>query len=407
MTSRKLQIPTGMQDTLPGECKAKRSMEHQLRKLFALHGYQEIETPILEYYDALDDHTYGYRPEHVWKTFDRNGQVLAIRPDSTIPSVRLAAGQLSSRPLPLRLCYLQNTARYVSDTLSMLCEQSQAGVELMGESSLQADAEIIALAIEALKTTGLQDFQIELGQAGFFQGFMQEAGLNAEQCAAMRSLVERKDALGMQMYLSKLNVPGDVSERLMQLPRLYGDASVLDEAAALTNHAMCRQALHSLRQVIDILKAYGCEQYLTIDLGMVNEAGYYSGLIFQGQTASLGQPLLSGGRYDGLPARYGREMPAVGFGLSIKLLMIALENQGAAFTAPIPDVMLGFESGCLTKAIAYANEARARGLSVSMQYDAAVGELEARLKLGLCREAVYLGQDQTWTAGTAKGGDEA
>lgn len=404
MESRKLQIPTGMQDTLPGECLAKRGLEHQLRRLFALHGYQEIETPVLEYYGALDDSIYGYRPEHVWKTFDRTGQVLALRPDSTIPSVRLAAGQLRQEPLPLRLCYLQNTAKYDSDPLSMLCEQTQAGVELMGESSLQADAEIIALAIEALKTAGLEDFQIELGQAGFFQGFMQEAGLNDEQCEAMRTLVERKDSLGMQLYLSKLNVPGDVSQRLMRLPRLYGDASVLDEAAALTNHAMCRQALHSLRQVIDILRAYGCEQYLTIDLGMVHEAGYYSGLIFQGQTRSLGQPLLSGGRYDGLPARFGREMPAVGFGLSLKLLLIALENQGTSFSAPVPDVMLGFGQGCLTAAIAYARDARAQGLSVSMQYDAAPGELQGKMNRGLCRRAVFIGPEGITAFGQTEGG---
>ena len=159
---------------------------------------------------------------------------------------------------------------------------------------------------------------------GFFQGFMQEAGLDAEQCETMRGLVERKDTLGMQLYLKKLSVKSDVADRLMRLPRLYGDLSVLDEAASLTEHPLCRRSLQSLRKVVEMLRAYGCEQYLTIDLGMVHEAGYYSGLIFQGQTRSLGQPLLSGGRYDGLPARFGREMPAVGFALSLKLLLIAL-----------------------------------------------------------------------------------
>ena len=140
MESRKLQIPNGMQDTLPGECAAKRQLEETLRGLFARSGFREIETPVLEYYDALDDPTYGYRPEHVWKTFDRSGQVLALRPDSTIPSTRLAAGLLKHEPLPLRLCYIQNVAKYAPDMLSMLCEQTQAGVELMGESSHQADA---------------------------------------------------------------------------------------------------------------------------------------------------------------------------------------------------------------------------------------------------------------------------
>ena len=392
MDSRKLQIPAGMQDTLPGECRAKRQLENDLRRLFALHGYQEIETPILEYYDALDDDTYGYRPEHVWKTFDRAGHVLSLRPDSTIPSVRLAAGALQNEPLPLRLCYIQPAAEYEQDTLSMLCERPQAGVELMGESSPQADAEVIALAIESLKQSGLTDFQIELGQAGFFNGFMQEAGLTPEQCVIMRQLTEQKNSLGIQMYLKKLSVSEDVTARLMRLPRLYGDASVLDEAASLTNHALCRQSLHNLRQIIDILKDYGYEQYLSIDLGMVREVGYYSGLIFQGQTSALGQPLISGGRYDGMPARFGRDMPAVGFAVSLKLLLIALETQGVEFRAPVPDRMVGFDPGCLSEALKYAREMRSQGISVSMQYDATQGELLDKARRGLTRQAVYVGR---------------
>ena len=159
MTERRLQIPTGMQDTLPGECAVKRRLEQELRETFRRSGYQEIETPILEYYDALDDATYGYRPEHVWKTFDAQGRVLVIRPDTTIPAVRIASGRLAEAALPLRLCYMQSAARYQSDTLSMLCEETQAGAELMGESSPEADAELIALAIETLESAGLQDVQ--------------------------------------------------------------------------------------------------------------------------------------------------------------------------------------------------------------------------------------------------------
>ena len=79
MERRRLQIPSGMQDTLPGECAGKRRLEDKLRRLFTLGGYQEIETPILEYYDALDDQTFGYRPEQVWKTFDPQARILAVR----------------------------------------------------------------------------------------------------------------------------------------------------------------------------------------------------------------------------------------------------------------------------------------------------------------------------------------
>jgi len=390
MERRRMQIPTGMQDTLPGECARKRLLETQLRELFCLGGYQEIETPILEYYDALDDPTYGYRPELVWKTFDSKGRILALRPDSTIPAVRLAAGRLKEENLPLRLCYVQSATQFESDTLSLLCEETQAGVELMGEASPQADAEVIALAIDALKAAGLKDFQIELGHAGFFAGFMQEAGLTESQCAVMRELTEQKNALGMQLYLHKLSVNKDVTRRLMRLPQLYGDATVLEEAAALTNHALCRASLASLKEIIDILKEYGCEKYLSVDLGMVHQANYYSGVIFRGMTADLGQPLLSGGRYDGLPARFGRAMPATGFAVSLKKVLIALERQGAAFHPPVPQMMIGFDAQAMGEAIAYARQMRAQGVSAAMAYGATRGEMVQKAAQGLTQQAVYI-----------------
>ena len=393
MEQRRLQIPSGMQDTLPGECARKRQLEGLLRRLFTLEGYQEIETPILEYYDALDDRTWGYRPEDVWKTFDGAGRILAVRPDSTIPAARMAAGRLADASLPLRLCYLQSATKTLTDAASLLCEETQCGVELMGEASPEADAEVIALAVKACENAGLRDFQLELGQAQFVAGFLQEAGLTEEQSAALRGMIERKNALDMQLYLEKLDVSSDVAARLMRLPRLYGDVSVLDEAEQLTRHPLCMAAIGNLRQILAMLAEYGCDQYVSIDLGMAHQAYYYSGTIFRGLVAELGQPLLSGGRYDELPARFGRALPATGFALSMKLLMIALERQGAEFAAPIPDVALAFDPGCREAAIAWAQEKRAQGISVAMMYGMSEEALRDRVDANLAQSAVYITAD--------------
>ena len=390
MECRRLQIPSGMQDTLPGECARKRQLEAGLRRLFTLQGYQEIETPILEYYGALDDRTWGYRPEDVWKTFDSAGRILAVRPDSTIPAARMAAGRLAEAPLPLWLCYLQSATKTLTDAASLLCEETQCGVELMGEASPEADAEVIALAVKCLEQAGLRDFQIELGQAQFVAGFLQEAGLTAEQSAILRGMIERKNVLDMQRYLADLPVPADTAERLMRLPMLFGGAAILDEAEALARHPLCREAVANLRQVLSILGAYGCGQCMTVYLGMAHQADYYSGTIFRGLASELGQPLLSGGRYDGLPAHFGRALPATGFALSMKLLMIALERQGAAFAAPNPDIALSFAPGCREAAIAFAQGKREQGLSVAMMYGMTPDDLRARVDANLALSAVYL-----------------
>lgn len=387
---RRLQIPHGMQDTLPGECAGKRVLEGKLRRLFTLNGYQEIETPLLEYYDTLDDITFGYRPEQVWKTFDSQSRILAIRPDSTIPAVRLASGRLENTPLPLRLCYVQSAAKFHSETLTLLCEDTQAGVELMGEGSAQSDAEVIVLAIEALRSAGLRDFLIELGEVQFVNGFLQEAGLMPEQSSAVRELMAHKNALDMQLYLDTLSLERDVSERLMRLPQLFGDFGVLDEAEQLTQNPLCLNAIARLRQIITILADDGCADCVSIDLGLAQQVNYYSGMVFHGLVGELGQPLLSGGRYDGLPAQFGRPLPATGFALSLKLTMMALERQGVSFAPPKPDVIVSFASGCLQQAASYARRQREKGVSVALMYGLDAEALRKRVDNGEASSAVYL-----------------
>ncbi len=390
MNRRKRQIPSGMQDTLPGECTRKRQLEAELRSLFTLSGYQEIETPILEYYDALDDQTWGYRPEHLWKTFDGTGRILAVRPDSTIPAARMASGRMAESPLPLRLCYLQSATKTLTDAASLLCEEPQGGIELMGVAGAQADAEVIALAVQAVKAAGLTGFQLELGQAQFVQGFLQEAGLTEDECAVLRRMMERKNSLDMQLYLQSRSIPQEAVARVMRLPQLYGDPSVLDEAEALTNHPLCRAAITDLREILTLLAAYGCADAVSIDLGMTQQANYYSGVIFRGLVSELGQPLLSGGRYDALPGQFGRDMPATGFALSVKLLLIALERQGAVFTAPAVDCAIAFMPGCEADAIALATQLRARGVSAAMMYGEDAAALRARVDACQAQYAVYV-----------------
>ena len=399
MSTTKFQIPEGMQDTLSGDCLRKRCVAQLLRTLFSRSGFRESETPLLEYYRTFDDEVYGFDAHHVWKTFDRQGRVLVLRPDSTIPAVRIAASRLMGEKLPLRLSYIHNVAAFPAEGSSSLCESTQAGVELMGEKSALADAEVIALAIDSLRQAGLKEFQIDLGQVAFFKGFMQEAGLTPEQTETIRRYVEEKNMLAMQLYLRECAVPGEVSSRLMKLPQLYGDESVLKEAEAITVSSLCREAISNLRQILDALDDYGCREYVSIDLGMVHAVNYYSGMIFRGITGCLGQPLLSGGRYDGLPAKYGRAMHATGFGLSINLLMAALLRQGEAFPAPAEGFVLGVSRQSLHAALGWAEIKRREGISVSLQYGAAKAELIQMVAEGRALQAACVmdGKVRIWS----------
>ena len=123
----------------------------------------------------------------------------------------------------------------------------------------------------------------------------------------------------MEMFLRKLSVSEDVTRRLTKLPLLYGPLSKIDKARSMTSNPTCVRALDNLEKVIEILRMYGCADDLTIDLGMALEAGYYSGTVFRAQTAHVGQPILSGGRYDGLIKSMGGPMtPAVGWAMGVE-----------------------------------------------------------------------------------------
>ncbi len=327
MQIRERQIPGGMQELPLGGCAAKRRLEATLRELFVQHGYAEVETPLLEYYETFAGGASGIAQQQMWKTFDRNGRTLAIRPDNTTPIVRMAAGQLRDAPLPLRLGYVQDVLAFPQEEHPRFCQTAQAGVELLGGSSYQDDAEVLALAIRALQAAGLSSFQIDIGQVDFFLGLMEELGLSGGEQEQLRDCVEQKDMLAIELMLRDARTGPEISRRIMLLPTLYGGVEVLEQAREITRAPRCLAALERIRSVIDALAAQGLDRFVAIDLGMVQAMHYYSGIIFRGMSGHLGAPLLSGGRYDRLPQEFGLEWPAVGFALDVTQTLLALERQ--------------------------------------------------------------------------------
>ncbi|MDR1600008.1 MAG: ATP phosphoribosyltransferase [Oscillospiraceae bacterium] len=326
--------PQGFADTLPDDYARAARLRERLSSLFASRGYAGIGTPLIEP-RALFQSGPGRMPEsQQWKTYAPDGSILVIRPDNTTPAVRLACSRLAHLPPPIRLHYIQTALRYPSPGATGVggLELHQAGVEMLGETAPEADAEVIALAIEALRSAGLESFQIDIGQVGFFKGLMEEAGLAEADAERMRSLVEAKNTLGITLALRDAALPSEaersrIASRLQTLPTLFGGIGAMNDARRMSGHPRCRAALDNLDAVYALLDSRGLSQYLSIDLGMVHAINYYTGIVFRGLTGHLGQPLLSGGRYDDLPAAMGRPMGAVGFGIELDQLLTALSRE--------------------------------------------------------------------------------
>ncbi len=320
-----LKVPQGVKDYLIGESKYKNDIEADIMCVIQKNGYQKIETPILEYMDVFTQ-AGAFEPEDMFKLSDDKGSALVLRPDMTIPAARLAATRFIDYN-ELKLCYLGQVFHFKRTNSWELKEMTQIGIEYMGEGRTVADSEVINIAYECVKSTGLNNFQIDLGQVEFYNGLMEEAGIQDDNAKKLSKFVEQKDTLAIEILLQQIGVSGATKNLLMNLPSLFGGLEALDKAKSYTQNKKCLDSVENLSSIIDGLTPE-VKENVSIDFSMVQPVHYYTGMIFQGITDKLGTPILTGGRYDKLTSFFGRKMPATGFALDGSALLNALDERG-------------------------------------------------------------------------------
>lgn len=392
MNNYRFHTPDGLSDMLPEDCAAKRGVENKLRSLFATGGYQEIETPGIEFYDVFAGGNFVAQ-ENMYKLADQEGRILSLRYDGTIPAARLAATLLKDEKPPLRLSYIENMYRFRESGGGRQREFSQAGVELMGVSGAQADAEVIALSIASALEIGLSDLQVSIGQVGFFRGLMEEWGIGEEDAKLLSALVDQKDTVMLDRMADRLNVSSDDKKTLNMIPTLFGTFDTIDLLEKRVKNKTALEALSNLREILEILGDYGLLKYVSVDLGMLRSLDYYTGMIFKGFTHEVGFPIISGGRYDKVVSVFGRDLAAVGFSIGITLCIAALHRQGKEFRRKTVDAIIGYdnEPGLRKKAIEAARELRKKKLIVILDcYGRNEHELDLYAKENKVEQVIYL-----------------
>ncbi|MBE6008253.1 MAG: ATP phosphoribosyltransferase regulatory subunit [Lachnospiraceae bacterium] len=327
MKNNRIHTPFGVRDMLYDECMVKKTITAKIDKVFRGYGYKEVETPTFEYIEVFSDEKMGgTSPQDMYKISDRDGAVLALRSDMTPPIARVAATVYAEEKI-MRFSYFGNAFRFNASFQGKLSEFSQAGVELMGANSAQADAEVLAVACESLMASGLKDFKIMVGEVDFFKGVLKETGLSEEDCITLQELVANRNYVGVEQMIEKHSLNATTEELLRNLPRLVGGADVLEKAARYTNDAGALASLEKMKRIYDVLRFYDVDKYISFDLGMVNRLNYYTGIIFRGYTYGSGYSVIDGGRYDNLVELYGKKMPSVGFCIKINEIITALSRQ--------------------------------------------------------------------------------
>ena len=311
--------PEGTKDKLFDECEKRSAIGSSLRNLFCSRGFKEVSTPVLEYYDVFKT-SCGYFPqESMYKLVDQSGRLLVLRPDCTIPIARLTGSRLKNEKRPLRIFYDQNVYRYPTGNSGVSGEISQMGVEYIGSNLPICDVEIVELACNSLGSSCGGDYQLELCHIGYFKALIESLGTDENTSEQIRELVEHKNFPALDSILENFK-SCKASVALKKLPALFGSISVIDEARSLFSSEKSDAALDYLAYIYRSLSELGIEKHLTIDLGLVNQADYYTGIIFRGYTAGAGEPVLAGGRYDLLIEDFGAGRPATGFGINLDLL---------------------------------------------------------------------------------------
>lgn len=334
MQNKRLHTPEGVRDIYNDECEKKHYILDRMRQVIQSYGYRFIETPTFEFFDIFGQEVGTTPSKDLYKFFDREGNTLVLRPDMTPSIARAASKYFPIETEPVRLCYEGNVFINNNSYQGRLKESTQLGVEFIGENSVDADGEIIALVVNNLKAAGLEQFQISIGHADLFRQLMKAADFDAEAEETLRNLILNKNFFGVDEFLERHQVTDDLRSLFSMLGKMYASPK---EWAGMNEIALrfpgVADALSYLQELYELLEVYDVTKYVSFELGLISSYSYYTGILFSGYTFGSGEPIVKGGRYDGLLSYFGKEAPAIGFALMVDQLLLALERQKIAISA--------------------------------------------------------------------------
>lgn len=323
-----LHTPEGVRDIYNEEYEKKVILENELCQVLKNYGYHSIQTPTFEFFDIFGKEIGTTPSNELYKFFDREGNTLVLRPDMTPSIARAVAKYFMDEDMPIRLSYIGNTFINNSSYQGRLKESTQLGAELIGDATVQADAEILAMVVESLKAAGLKDFQIGVGHANYFQGLLEAAQINEEDAESLKTLILNKNFFGVEEYVDKLALSEDLKKLFSLLGNLDASINELKDASTLAKpYPLIAKALDNLIRLSELLELYDINRYVSMELGIVSTYQYYTGIIFAGYTFGSGEAVVKGGRYDKLLTYFGKEAASIGFTIVVDQLMAALTRQ--------------------------------------------------------------------------------
>ncbi len=351
----------GFRDVLPAEAAEREAIERRISGVFSAWGYGRVETPVVETVSAIEAAA-GPLSGTVFRLFDLDGTLLALRPDMTVPIARLTASRLTGEPGPHRFRYAAEVFREYESLRGQSRQFTQVGVELLGRGGPAADAEVVSVVVEALAASGIPEFTVAVGTVAVLHALVDAADAGAEWRDAVLAAAHDRNLVGLDR-LARESGSERIAAALSAVPRIRGGAQAIAECRTVTAGLGCEVALDDLAETYRLLEASGAADRVIVDFSVMRSFDYYTGLVLEAYAPGVGLPIGGGGRYDGVLGAYGAPQPAAGFALGLERVMIALVEQGARVEVPGIDVVVGGDSAA---AFALAATLRAQGLRVAL-----------------------------------------
>lgn len=329
----RLEKVKGTRDLLPEEMEKRRWVFERIREVFERYNFHEVLTPTFEYTTLFQLRSGEEVVEQLYAFDDKGKRNISLRPDMTSSVARLYVNSFQNAPKPVKWYYIANMFRYEEPQSGRYREFWQAGVELLGSGSVEADAEVIALFVESYLATGLKDFTVNVGDRVLLDEFARMLGV--EDDVGLMRLIDKKDKLSREEFTSALRDFGlddDGVEKVLSLIGIKGKPDdVLPKAEELFTGKKAEEEIRRLYDLTDLLEAYGVREKVLIDLGIARGFDYYTSIVFEAIAPNdLGIGSVGGGgRYDNLIEVFGgKPTPATGFAIGIERLIPILEWKG-------------------------------------------------------------------------------
>ncbi|MCL7411334.1 MAG: histidine--tRNA ligase [Methanosarcinaceae archaeon] len=310
----KINRPRGTRDFLPEVTARRRHVEGKMRDVVKNWGYSEIITPTFESLDLFTLKSGEGVIGELYNFTDKGDREMTLRPELTAPVMRMYVNEMQATQKPIKLFYFENCFRYERPQKGRFREFWQFGVEVIGSSRSDADAEVIALATNMLESAGIKG-DLHVGHLGIIRHILNV--LETEQQSQIMRLVDKKDDTGLDDYLEQINAPADLRRNLLELICLAGNDAV-EKARDVIGDI---PELEIFKELLTLLDAYGIDY--NVDFGIARGLDYYTGMVFEIYAEGLGaqNQICGGGSYNLIKLFGGGDVPSTGFGIGFDRIM--------------------------------------------------------------------------------------